>query len=335
VLHLPGGKWIGPGTFKLTIVFSRRTFCQPNASSGRRVNGIFEGEPLWSPVAQQQRLTGHKVHSQERKMKMKQAIDLAAVTIRNMFLGGNLASLSLVREPQHMIGYISESLFLFKAVTSRGVPQKAVFEVLPSSGLENITFGNLNSEHHWLGRSASETAGLVTLCLICRLVKPRIVFEIGTLRGYTAFHFALNTPDDARIYSLDLPKDENVRPSLDTSFIDDLDIRRHREAERYCFEKSDVASKITCLSGDSAAFDFSPFAGKVDFFFIDGAHSYEYVRSDTLNAMKCCHPGSVIVWSHFGRMGVNGVSRWILEFSKNHEIYSTPGGSLAFMVVRE
>jgi hypothetical protein len=95
----------------------------------------------------------------------------------------------------------------------------------------------------------------------------------------------------------------------------------------------DIASKIQPLFGDSASFDYSPFIDRIDLFFIDGAHSYEYVRSDTLNALKCCRPGGVIAWHDFGRAGVNGVSRWLVEFSKQYPVFAVPGGSLAFCVL--
>ena len=42
-------------------------------------------------------------------------------------------------------------------------------------------------------------------------------------------------------------------------------------------------------------------------------------------------PGSVIAWHDFGRFGVNGVTRWLREFSRNHAVYCVPGGSLAYM----
>ena len=67
--------------------------------------------------------------------------------------------------------------------------------------------------------------------------------------------------------------------------------------------------------------------------FIDGTHSYDYVRNDTMKALYCCHSGSVIAWHDFGRRGVNEVRKWILELSKKYEIYAIPGGTLAFMVV--
>jgi len=39
------------------------------------------------------------------------------------------------------------------------------------------------------------------------------------------------------------------------------------------------------------------------------------------------------VWHDYGRMGVNGVSKWLHELSKSKKIYSVPGSSLAWMIV--
>lgn len=235
-----------------------------------------------------------------------------------------------------MMAYISESLFVYKQLNLKtGVTQKNVFDALPSSDLAMITLANLKSSDHWFTSQSSYTGDIINLCLICQILKPKVVFEIGTLMGYTALHFALNTPSDSKIYTLDLPKNEDVQISFNATYTDDFHINIHSQVDQYCFEKSAVASRITALYGDSAKFDFSPFHGKVDFFFIDGAHSYQYARSDTFKALKCCHAGSVIAWHDFGRTGVNGVSRWILEFSKDHEIFATPGGSLAYMIVKK
>lgn len=268
-------------------------------------------------------------------MKIDKVVVTVGVALRSLVVGGNLISLSLVTEPRKMISYISECLFLYKTLNSkRRIQQKNVFEVLPVNKIETIKLGNLSGGQHWFKSISSYALDILSLCLICQAIKPRVVFEIGTLRGYTAFHFALNTPNDARIYTLDLPKQLNANPRLKTTVIDDGHIKRYMVSNGYCFEDSDVAPKITSLFGDSAVFDFSPFYGEVDFFFIDGAHSYDYVRSDTLNALKCCHTRSVIAWHDFGRVGVNGVTKWLLELSREHEIYSIPGGSVAYMVVK-
>jgi hypothetical protein len=236
-----------------------------------------------------------------------------------------------------MVGYVQESLFLYRTYTgSRGLPQKNVFEVLPVSDVQAIELGQLGPApvtRPWFNSLASYTADLINLCLLCRAVNPRVVFEIGTMNGYTALHFALNSPPDARVYTLDLPNDGSQMPQLPTTLIDDLHIDGHESYRRYSFENNAAESKITCLFGDSATFDYSPYEKRVDLFFIDGSHSYEYVRSDTLNGLNCCHPGSVIAWHDFGRVGVNGVSRFLMEFSRRAPVYAVPGGSLAFSVV--
>lgn len=269
-------------------------------------------------------------------MRINELIRTGAIVFRNAVLGGNLISLSLARDPRRMAIYTTECLFLYKAFRrKRGLPEKNVFEVLRANNVERVKLAGLGSGETWFNSPfASRASDIVNLCLICQTVKPKVVFEIGTGRGYTACHFALNTPSDAKIYTLDLPKDTNANPSLRTTAVDDILIQRASVSRGYRFGHTNVASKINCLFGDSANYDFSDFCEKVDFFFIDGAHCYEYVRSDTLNALKCCHPGSVIAWHDFGRMGVNGVSKYLLELSKEYEIYAIPGGSLAFMVVK-
>lgn len=268
-------------------------------------------------------------------MKLAKTAQTAFTLGRNVFLGGNLASLSMVARPRQMVRYVSENLLLYRSIASRrGVPQKNVYEVLkPEEGIEGIVLGNLRGDGAWFSPVSAFAVDIVSLCLICRILKPKKIFEIGTLTGYTAFHFALNTQPDARIFSLDLPKNMPVVPGLKTDYADDNGIRRHATAPAYCFTGSPACSKIDLLFGDSAVFDFSPFHGGIDFFFIDGAHSYEYVRSDTLNALKCCHAGSVIAWHDFGRVVAGGVAKWIRELARDREIYSVPGGSLAFTVL--
>jgi predicted O-methyltransferase YrrM len=261
-----------------------------------------------------------------------------AYALRNLLLGGNLASLSLLLSPTRMVGYVNEALFMHRAMTgTHGLPQRNVFEVIPGDGTVDIRLGNLRptdgEEETWLHPIASYATDLMSLCLLCQLVKPKTVFEIGTLRGYTTLHFALNVATDARVLTLDLPIGKPNQPALKTTAVDTRHIEMHGAVRRYCFDGSEVASKITCLFGDSATFDYTPYHGAVDLFFIDGAHSYEYVRSDTMRALECCHPGSVIAWHDFGRFGVNGVSRWLREFARDHAVYSVPGGSLAFMRV--
>lgn len=240
-----------------------------------------------------------------------------------MLFGANLASFSFIGRPSQMLKYVSESLDLYKTYTWRGIPERHVCTVLPGSVTTSIVLDTTAARSHEFGLAT-------VLSLICQLLQPKRVFEIGTGAGFTTYHLALNTPPDCKICSLDL--------GTQTVCLSRADQKIHKEfspGNGYDFDNTAVASKITLLFGDSATFDYSSFHKSIDFFFIDGAHSYEYVRSDTLHALECCHSGSVIAWHDFGRVGVGveGVSRSIVELSKRYKIYAEPRSSVAFMLV--
>ena len=263
------------------------------------------------------------------------ALEAGFIVVRNLIMGTNLAALSLIRRPRRMRSYVWESLFLHKEFSgTRGLLSRYPYDVLPCPPVVTINLGKLNAGGGFFS-PGSWTVDMVNLCLLCQLLKPKVVFEIGTHLGHTTYQLALNTPPETILYTLDLPP--ALTPSLPVTVADEACIGAYREEEEILteplFKGTEGASKVTRLFGDSATFDYAPYRGRVDLFFIDGAHSYEYVRSDTLKAIECCHPGSVIAWHDFGRASINGVSQWLLEFARTHAVYSVPGGSIAFTVV--
>lgn len=267
-------------------------------------------------------------------MTPKQWLTVGALAVKNFVLAGNLVSLRWLTQPRQLVGFNAETLFLYKALARRrGLPGQSVFQALGASNELNVRLGALTSDAPWFGVLPSYTQDIVSLAALCQIVRPHTVFEIGTARGYTTLHLALNSPDDCKIYTLDLPRNYTAPPALETTAMDEFQVGMYVGVDKYLFEDSSVASKITCLYSDSATFDFAPYAQSVDLFFIDGAHSYAYVRSDTLNALKCCHSGSVIAWHDYGRAGLNGVSGWLHELAQQYQVYAIPGGSLAFMRV--
>jgi predicted O-methyltransferase YrrM len=210
----------------------------------------------------------------------------------------------------------------------RKLPAQNVYALFPTVPEEEI---RLNFTDTGLsGTVPTSTADLVNLCVLARLMKPKVVFEIGTMSGSTALHLAINAPD-AKVYTLDLLPDGV--PTLGTTLMDNEHIRMHGSIRPVNLTSHPAGKRVTCLYGDSAKFDYSPFRGQVDLFFIDGAHSYEYVKNDTLRALECCHPGSVIAWHDYGRHGVNGVSKWLHELSESRKLYCIIAGSLAYMRV--
>lgn len=266
---------------------------------------------------------------------INETLRLYRAALKNLLAGSNALSLSLIGHPSAMVGYASECWFLLNTYADRrGLRQRSVPEVLgnPSATVTVRLAPGINPAGAWFKSVASYTVDIVSLCMICAIIKPKVIFEIGTFDGFTSLHLALNSSSDALVHTLDLPASESS-PKLALTNIDVAIIQNRPAEPRYLFEGSPEAARIRCLAGDSATFDYEPYRDSVDLFFIDGAHSYEYVRSDTLNALKCCHSGSVVAWHDFGRTGVNGVSKWLLELAREHAIYSVPGGSLAFMVV--
>jgi predicted O-methyltransferase YrrM len=257
----------------------------------------------------------------------------ACVSARNLAFGGSVASLSLLGKPRTLFEHATESLFLYQSLSGkRGIPEKFVFEVLPGNRQYELAIANFQCEEGWMRRTGSYSTDLISLCQLCHVLNPKMIFEIGTLRGYTALHMAMNSSPECRIFTLDLPKD-NAKPAvrLPTTLMDDL--HSGMEVGEYYFGVTPHASRIQLLFGDSAAFDFSPYHGNIDLFFIDGAHSYDYVRCDTEYALQCVRPGGVIAWHDFGRVGLNQVSKYIRELSRKLTIFSVPGGSLAFAVL--
>ena len=80
--------------------------------------------------------------------------------------------------------------------------------------------GNLDLDASWFHSRSSYCTDLISLCLLRQIVKPKVVFGIGTLRGYTAYHSAPNTGSDSRIFTLDLLKHKPQNPMLSTTVVD-------------------------------------------------------------------------------------------------------------------
>lgn len=137
------------------------------------------------------------------------------------------------------------------------------------------------------------------IMLICRMVahlRPRTVFEFGTFLGATTYNIARYAPDDAVVYTLDLP------PSAPETA---LPLNR---GERLYVDKPEVgaiyrqtpeARKIVQLIGDSGLYDFSRFAGLMDFILIDASHAYENCMSDSLRALTMRSSKGVIAWHDY------------------------------------
>jgi len=168
---------------------------------------------------------------------------------------------------------------------------------------------------------------LYTLCSVANFLKPSTVFEIGTFDGNTALHLALNTPDYTIIHTLDIPPEELEKTTLKLDSGDAQLIEKKGFKTGQCFLNKEASKKIIQHLSDSAKFNYSEFVNKIDMFFVDGAHSYEYIEADTNIAFETIRENGIILWHDYGN--VSDVADYLNELSKSKTIYRINNTSLA------
>jgi len=184
---------------------------------------------------------------------------------------------------------------------------RSIFELMPQAQARRIVLEHMPGEG-----VLTPLEQLACLALITRSVAPLSIFEIGTFRGRTALNFALNSPKDCSVYTLDLPRgttaaSERGRKPADRELV-------RASVPGHCYESKDVADKIVQLYGDSTRFDFSPYFGAMDLVYVDGAHHYDAVCSDTRNALAMLRPGGCVIWDEFANYGdYHDVTRAVID----------------------
>lgn len=167
------------------------------------------------------------------------------------------------------------------------------------------------------------------LLAILRDRNPSVVLEIGTFFGTTTKAMSLNLPDSI-IHTVDLPLGIDYESQNDPQMPkDDLHLITNRRVGA-AFESHSACRNVVQHFADTAKWDFTE-AKAASFFFIDGSHTYEYVRNDTL---KCLHSSlglSTLVW-HDCDHNHTGVVRWLAEMAANgFPIVRIRGTSLAVL----
>ena len=125
-----------------------------------------------------------------------------------------------------------------------------------------------------------------TYYIVNLLKNSKNILEIGTHRGFTTNNIAVNT--EGRITTVDICKDMELHLKFQNNEI---------------LSREEVGNAITAQNVNSVIEHSDIFFAryikeglKFDGIFIDGDHSYEQVKKDTENALKCCTPGGIIVW---------------------------------------
>ena len=200
-----------------------------------------------------------------------------------------------------------------RARAERSIPTSRLADIFPVEleqcpiHLERFLgrWGNVNIEE------------ICKISLIARWLRPQTIFEFGTFNGMTTLQMALNAPENATVFTLDIAPD--TARSMPMDLIDrylaeksgafSLDVGHY-------FQGSPQASKINQLWGNSLSFDFSPYKNSVDLIFIDAGHTYECVKSDTENALKMLKPRGVILWHDYMSVLCPDVTRCLSEYAE-------------------
>lgn len=193
------------------------------------------------------------------------------------------------------------------------LPQISAIDIAPGNSLLDVR------EIDAVDGNVSERE-LITICRLVRATQPREIFELGTFDGRTTLNIAANAPADARVHTLDLPREamSSVKGQLH-----DHELRYADKLESGArFAASDLANRIEQLYGDSATFDFTAYYDQIDFVFVDASHAYDYVINDSLHALGMLRGGKgTIIWHDYSRW--DGVTRALNELKRKKNEFST------------
>jgi len=206
--------------------------------------------------------------------------------------------------PKTAFEFSARALEICREMTAR--------DPLPQVSIGALTAGRSAPRELWLDLdlpSGEMPPGeLAYLCTLVRHWQPHCIVEIGTARGWTTRHLARNSPDDCRIFTVDLPPED----ALDSASFSDpqLVALARRRSLQFLDEP-----KITQILHDSTTLDWRALLDRpVDLALVDGSHLYEHVRADTERLWDALAPGALVLWHDYSLVEVRrGVRKYLLE----------------------
>jgi predicted O-methyltransferase YrrM len=188
---------------------------------------------------------------------------------------------------------LTNQMYWFTGALPR-VPANEVFSDLPDA---EVTMPRAFDRKSGTSISVEEACHLGA---ITRHIQARKVLEIGTYDGNSALVLAANVATDGEVVTVDLPPDFSVQDQGSLAFSEgEFNLTPRNELGRQ-YSGHALSARIRQVYGDSGKMDWSTLGGPFDLIFIDGCHTEDYVRSDTVNAMTQLRPGGVIAWHDYG-----------------------------------
>jgi predicted O-methyltransferase YrrM len=225
------------------------------------------------------------------------------------------------RDVQHVFGIANwaASEIADPVADVRNIPSVNVLDICPGSQRWSLqSFPSVGASV-----SPMECAVLASLSY---LVKARRAFEFGTYKGVSTTQLALNIGVDGMVFTLDLPEDH---PAYTLPIPKPEERQIAAESGKGILIPRDLLNRVTFLSSDSATFDETPYHGTIDLVFVDGAHSYEYVKNDTEKGWRMLRSGGVLAW-HDCNAQHRDVVRYIKECEFDTKLVS--GTAIAYAI---
>ncbi len=224
-------------------------------------------------------------------------------------------------------------------------------EIIPEVKLSDLIPGDMLVRiREPLGPHGSpSTLELVVINQLIRQNSPANLFELGTFDGRTTLNMACNSPEDAKVYTLDLPKESQRadywEPSRDLWSKNPVSESSNENSEDQrvtigsMYLGSDCEAKIVQLYGDSATFDFSPYLNSMDFVFIDASHEYQTKLSDSKTALKLLRNGEgIILWHDYREYafeeGVKALNECYSEIKGFEDLRHIEGTTMICLVAK-
>lgn len=193
--------------------------------------------------------------------------------------------------------------------------------------IENIELREIPALENVVAEGYVDDYQRLVIAALVRELGCETFFEIGTNRGRTTWTVARSNPA-VHIYTLDLPPAfERSDAALPLGFDDSIAFRDPSCGE--AFRLTPEAEHITQLWGDSATYDFAPYRGSMGFIYVDGAHTYDYVKADSRNAFAMLSDKGIIAWDDYTVSP--GVYQHLIELANTlpHPVFHLLGTRLA------
>jgi predicted O-methyltransferase YrrM len=222
--------------------------------------------------------------------------------------------------PVQQLRHDPECAHLIKSWSNGRLTRKSALEIFPQIKDVDVV---LKQPYSRVIGTAIDLPEVAVVAAIIKAYRSRNILEIGTNDGFSSLNWAANLCDgDSSLQTVDLPVDHSPaeRTQIAANACDP-------EAVGRLFRDTPEAARIKQVFGDSRALDWTSLGAPFDMIFIDGCHEYEFVRSDSLNALHNISPGGVIFWHDYGL--IPDVSAAVDELVTEGPIFAIKGTRMA------